>query len=401
LTECDDPVVSLVCFVVYFALKYQQLMRKIVTMPGLALCGLAVCALPALVRCQALQGLELDSSGKFRLTMQGASHFVGLALKCTVQPYPNKPGNTIESDSDILGPQRLHPAFYGCYDWHSTVHGHWMMVRLLRLFPALPEGTRIRAVLDQNLTAANIIAERDYFARTVNKSYERTYGWAWLLKLSQELHGWDDPDARRWEKNLQPLTDLIVQRYLEFLPKQTYPIRQGMHPNTAFGLVMAYDYAKALANDSLLRTVVKRSKDYYLQDTSASLAWEPNGADFLSPSLVEADLMRRVLSPPDFMRWFNRFLKDLVVRHPKNILEPATVSDRTDLQIVHLDGLNLSRAWCMMGIARTLGPHHPFYNTLMRSAALHLRSALPNIANGNYGGEHWLASFAVYALAEE
>jgi hypothetical protein len=360
-----------------------------------------VLCIPGMARAQGQPELETNATGEYRLTSQGASHFVSLALKCTVQAYPNKPGNTIESDSDVLAPARLHPAFYGCFDWHSTVHGHWMMVRLLKLFADLPEGPRIRAVLDRNLTAPNILAERDYFAKAINKSYERTYGWAWLLKLAEELHGWDDADARRWERNLQPLTDLIIQRFLEFLPKQTYPIRQGMHPNTAFGLVLAFDYAKALGNDSLLHVVTRRSKDYFLKDTSASLAWEPNGADFLSPSLVEADLMRRVLTPAAFTRWFDRFLKDLIVKRPKNILEPATVSDRTDLQIVHLDGLNLSRAWCMKGIAKALGEHHVLYRTLLRSAALHLRSALPNIANGNYGGEHWLASFAVYALAEE
>jgi hypothetical protein len=375
---------------------YISFMRTITSFTVIALL-FASPMLPA----QSLPELKTDAAGNYQLTEQGASHFVTLALKCTLQPYPNKPGNTIESDSDQLGPRQLHPAFYGCFDWHSTVHGHWMMVRLLKLFPHLPEASRIRAVLDENLTEKNILAERDYFARPINKSYERTYGWAWLLKLSEELHGWDDADARRWEKNLQPLTDLIIQRFLEFLPKQTYPIRQGMHPNTAFGMILAYDYARTLQNDSLLHMIERRSRDYFLQDTSASLAWEPNGADFLSPSLEEADLMRRVLTPGAFRHWFDRFLKDLIRRRPKNILEPATVSDRTDLQIVHLDGLNLSRAWCMKGIAKALGPGHSLYKPLLQSAALHLRSALPNIANGNYGGEHWLASFAVYALSEE
>ena len=351
--------------------------------------------------CQDTAQYRLNLEGGFELTPAGASHFAALALKCTQKEYPNKPGNTLESDSDKLSPQQMHPAFYGCYDWHSCVHGHWMLVRLLKLFPNMPEAAHIRDVISQSITEKNIQGEAAYFAKSVNKSYERTYGWAWLLKLVQELHTWKDADARRWEKNLQPLTDIIVQRYMEFLPKQTYPIRQGMHPNTAFGLVFAWDYAKTFGNNDLLGMVAKRSKDYFLKDTIASLAWEPNGADFLSPSLEEADLMRRVLSKPEFAKWFNQFFKELIARKPKNILEPAIVSDRTDLQIVHLDGLNLSRAWCMFAIAKALGNQHPMYRVLMRSAKTHLLSALPNIANGNYSGEHWLASFAVYAISEE
>jgi hypothetical protein len=339
------------------------------------------------------------TNDRFQLTVKGASHFASLALKCAIKEYPNKPSNVMEGDSDIAGPQKLHPAFYGCFDWHSSVHGHWMLVRLLKNYPGMTEAGHIREVINGNISEKNIAAETEYFAKPINKTFERTYGWAWLLKLAEELHTWNDPDAKRWEKNLESLTNLIIKRFMEFLPKQTYPIRQGMHPNTAFGLVFAYDYAKTLGNNELLRLVNKRSRDYFLKDTIASLAWEPNGADFLSPSLEEADLMRRVLTRSEFKNWFNRFFKELIIRKPKNILAPAIVSDRTDLQIVHLDGLNLSRAWCMSSIAKTLGPKYPLYSVLMRSAKKHLESALPNIANGNYSGEHWLASFAVYALS--
>ncbi len=344
---------------------------------------------------------KINSSGKFELTLQGASHFASLALKCVQKEYPNKLGNVLEGDSDLLAPAKMHPAFYGCFDWHSSVHGHWMLVRLLKLYPQMPEALHIREVINKNISQKNIIAETDYFAKPINRTFERTYGWAWLLKLSEELHTWDDPDAKLWEKNLQPLADLIVKRYIDFLPKQTYPIRHGTHPNTAFGLAFAYDYAKSVADKDLLKMVIARSKDYFLKDTIAALAWEPNGADFFSPSLQEADLMRRVLSKTEFTKWFNRFFKELIHRRPKNILEPAIVSDRTDLQIVHLDGLNLSRTWCMYSIVKALGRQYPLYTLLIQSARKHLLSALPNIANGNYSGEHWLASFAVYALSIE
>ena len=337
---------------------------------------------------------------RFILTAKGASHFASLALKCALKEYPNKPSNVMEGDSDIAGPQKLHPAFYGCFDWHSSVHGHWMLVRLLKLYPGMEGADNIRQTLDKNLSEKNIVEEAGYFAKPINKTFERTYGWAWELKLAEELHTWNDPDARKWEKNLQPLTDLIVKNFMEFLPKQTYPIRQGMHPNTAFGMVFAYDYAKTMGNNNLLQLLNKRSIDYFSKDTIAALQWEPNGADFLSPSLEEADLMRRVLPKPEFVKWFNRFFKELILVRPKNILEPAVVSDRSDLQIVHLDGLNLSRAWCMFSIARVLGKEYPLYSLLMSSARKHLESAIPNIANGNYSGEHWLASFAVYALSE-
>jgi Protein of unknown function (DUF2891). len=342
---------------------------------------------------------KINTNGTFELTVEGASHFASLALKCTRQQYPNKLSNVLESDSDIVAPIKIHPAFYGCFDWHSTVHGHWMLVRLLKLFPGMPEAHLVREVLDESITKENIKLETEYFAKPINKTFERTYGWAWLLKLSEELHTWNDSNAKRWEANLQPLTDLMVSRYIEFLPKQTYPIRQGMHPNTAFGLALAFDYAQAVSNKNLLGLIAVRSKNYFLKDTTAALAWEPNGADFLSPSLEEADLMRRVLPKKEFTIWFNRFFKELILRKPKNILEPAVVSDRTDLQLVHLDGLNLSRAWCMYAIAKTLGSKYSLYNILITSAKKHLLSALPNIANGNYSGEHWLASFAVYALS--
>jgi hypothetical protein len=305
----------------------------------------------------------------------------------------------LNDQADNQGPRALHPAFYGCFDWHSSVHGHWMLVRLLRLFPALPESKQIRAVLAEHLTARNLQAEADYFARANTQSFERMYGWAWLLKLAEELHGWDDPDAREWSRNLRPLTDTLVGRYLAFLPKQTYPIRSGVHPNTAFGLAFALDYARAVDHKPLRQLVEERSRTYFGSDAGIPAAWEPDGADFFSPSLMEADLMRRVLPAGDFPAWLQRFLPGLARSEPKSLFVPAEVTDRSDPQIVHLDGLNLSRAWCLRSIAAALPKEDPARKILADSARKHADAALGHVASGDYAGEHWLASFAVYLLS--
>jgi DUF2891 family protein len=273
-------------------------------------------------------------------------------------------------------------------------------VRVMRRFPKLPESKEIRNVLAQHLTAKNLFAEADYFKEPNRQSFERTYGWAWLLKLAEELYDWDDPDAKVWSKNLQPLSDVIVERYLAFLPKQTYPIRSGVHPNTAFGLAFAYDYARTVKHKELAKLIEQRSRDYYGKDVDAPARWEPDGADFSSPSLMEADLMRRVLPATEYRVWLKGYLPGLAKAEPKTLLEPATVADRSDPQIVHLDGLNLSRAWCMNGIARSLGKEDPARKVLTEAAARHADAALKHVASGDYAGEHWLASFAVLLLTE-
>ena len=340
-----------------------------------------------------------DTNGDlFALTRSEASHFAGLALKCVAREYPNKLDHTMNDGSEVQSPQALHPAFYGCLDWHSSVHGHWMLVRLLRTFPDLPEARQIRRALNQNLTAKNIQVEVAYLNRANRQSFERTYGWAWLLKLAQELSDWEDADGRVWSRNLQPLADAMVERYKRFLPRQTYPIRTGVHPNTAFGLAFALDYAKASRDRELEALIVERSKTYFLADASYPAGWEPGGEDFFSPSLVEADLMLRVLKPLEFRRWFNRFLPGIARGKPKSLLIPATVADRSDPKIVHLDGLNLTRAWCMRHIAAALPSRDPAQGVLSRAAAAHAKDALAHIASGDYVGEHWLASFAVYML---
>jgi hypothetical protein len=328
-----------------------------------------------------------------------ASGFARLAHKGLQTAYPNTPGDVLNHEGDVKGPRATHPAFYGCFDWHSSVHGHWMLARLLRLFPDLPEKKPIRDVLAEHLTAKNLRVEAAYFDRPRAQSFERPYGWAWLLKLAEELHGWDTADAREWAKNLQPLVDKIVARYLTFFPKQTYPIRSGVHSNTAFGLAFAHDYARAVGHKPLRDLLEKRSHEYYEGDGDVPAKWEPDGADFFSPSLMEADLMRRVLRPSQFRPWFHGFLPSVGKGEPKTLLQPARVSDRGDPQIVHLDGLNLSRAWCVRGIAAALAEDDPARQVLTDSAARHAEASLPHVASGDYAGEHWLASFAVYLLS--
>jgi hypothetical protein len=333
------------------------------------------------------------------ITKEQASAFARLALKGLDKEYPNKPAVVLNRLEDVVTPRILHPAFYGCYDWHSSVHGHWMLVRLLKLYPDLPEAKDIRAALNEHLTPENLKAEAEVFGRPNNKSFERPYGWTWLLKLAQELHGWDDADARRWEKNLEPLVDVIVVRYLEFFPKQTYPIRSGVHPNTAFGFSFAHDYAMATGNRPLKELIEERARKYYLADADVPAKWEPDGADFLSPSLCEADLMRRVLPGDEFAKWFDAFLPRAAIGEPQSLFDVATVTDRTDPQLVHLDGLNLSRAWCMKGIAAALPPKSGSRLALECAAKYHAEAGLKHVTSGDYAGEHWLASFAVYMLS--
>lgn len=328
-----------------------------------------------------------------------ASHFARLALKCIKKEYPHHLVHVLNNEQELRSPKALHPAFYGCFDWHSAVHGHWMLVHLSRLFPRLPEIGDIRSSLNAHLTAENLLEEAAYLQQPHRRSFERTYGWAWLLKLAGELHNWEDPEGQRWSRSLEPLTQVMVARYLDFLPRQAYPIRAGVHTNTAFGLAFALDYARATGHTELERWIVERSLAYFAIDVEGPAVWEPDGEDFLSPCLMEADLMRRVMEPTAFTIWFHRFLPTLVRGEPKTLLEPVTVMDRSDPRIVHLDGLNLSRAWCMRSIASVLSVEDPVRRILARSAIRHAEEGLAHVASGNYEGEHWLASFAVYMLS--
>jgi hypothetical protein len=335
------------------------------------------------------------------LTEKQASHFATLALKCVSREFPNKPEHVINNESEVKGPKVLHPAFYGCYDWHSSVHGHWMLIRLLKTFPNLPESAQIREALNANLTAENIQQEVAYLKQPNRQSFERTYGWAWALKLAEELHSWNDADGKRWSENLRPLAETLSKSYLAFLPKQTYPIRTGVHPNTAFGLAFAFDYAKSVGDSELQTLLNERSRTYFAGDADYPGAWEPGGEDFFSAAMMEADLMRRVMKPREFATWFHRFLPGVANGSPAALLQPAIVTDRTDPKLVHLDGLNLSRAWCMRSIARALPESDPARKVLSISAEKHAAAALAHVASGDYAGEHWLASFAVFLLSNE
>ena len=339
--------------------------------------------------------LKVDSkSGKISLTASGASFLSDLALHCIHQEFPNKLSHVINDETEIKGPRELHPAFYGCFDWHSSVHGHWMLVRLLKQFPKMTKASEIREKLAANLTAENIAKEVSYIQEPGRKSFERMYGWSWLLQLALELETWDDAQAKEWASNLKPLADEIAERYIDFLPRQTYPIRTGVHPNTAFGMAFALDYAREVNHKELEDIIVARAKDYFFNDENCPASWEPGGSDFLSPCLQEADLMRRVLPANQFQDWFHKFLPEL----PSTLENLAVVADRSDGQIVHLDGLNLSRGWCLMGIASALDDSDPQKKRFQQIAVNHISGTVPNIASGDYAGEHWLASFAIYAL---
>jgi len=319
-----------------------------------------------------------------------ANRLARLPLACIQQEYPNKLGQTLENKESIGEPSELHPAFYGCFDWHSSVHGHWSLVALTKDFPNMKFAKAARNMLTENLSAANIAAEVAYYKRSTEKSYERTYGWAWLLKLDEELFTWDDPLGQQLHANLQPLTELIENRYLA---KLNYAIRTGEHPNTAFGLTFAYDYAKARNRTDLLNEIEATARRFYASDQNCPISWEPGGYDFLSPCLEEIDIMRRVLPAADFHPWLKTFLPALT--EPGYDLAVGQVSDRTDGKLVHLDGLNFSRAWVLDGLAEQYPTE---YGHLKRVADIHLNYSLPNLVGDSYEGGHWLGSFAIYAL---
>ncbi|MEO1435791.1 MAG: DUF2891 domain-containing protein [Bacteroidota bacterium] len=334
-----------------------------------------------------------------KLDIKLASKFASLPLAGLQREFPHKTGMVFSSADNIQRPREAHPAFYGCFDWHSCVHGTWMLIRLLRQFPHLPEGEHIRRVLNEHLTEVNIQGECAFLDRPDTQSWERPYGWTWFLKLADTLSDWDDPDGRRWYLHVQPMADRFVQRYLNFLPKLDYPIRYGMHTNTAFGLIFAYEYALRHQEETLAELIRARAMDFFGNDTHAPTDYEPSGFDFLSPSLIECDLMGRILSPSAFSDWLHRFMPTPTWA---TFESPVVVGDRSDGHLVHLDGLNLSRAWCLSGIAKQLRLHD--YSSPItaeeceRLAQLHLNASLPHVASGDYAGEHWLASFAVYAL---
>ncbi len=333
-----------------------------------------------------------------RLTVEQVSAFADLALKGMDTEYPNKPSVVLTGPESIVAPREIFPAFYGCFDWHSSIHGHWMLVRLLKLYPDHPRAAEIRARLDEHLTADNLAREAEYFSRDSNRNFERMYGWAWAFRLATELQSWEDEEGRRWRENLRPLESVLLERVHGYLPKLTYPIRTGVHPDSGFALAQLLDYARAMDAADLEELVVSRARDYYLADRGYPAAFEPSGEDFFSSGLNEADLMRRVLSRDEFAKWLTAFMPELGVDPNHRLHQPVEVSDVTDGKIVHLAGLDLSRAWCLQGIADSL-PESDSRRELLRAAAeSHAATGFSYVFSGHYEGEHWLATFAVYTL---
>jgi len=335
---------------------------------------------------------DTEHMASHNLTLSEANKLVELPLHCVETPYPYKTGVVLGSAADLQEPSVLHPVFYGCFDWHSAVHGYWSMVTLLQQHPDLEQADEVKAVLKRNLTAENVAREVDFFSKDINDSFERTYGWAWLLKLSDELHSWQDPMAEELAANLQPLTDLIVDRYINFLPRLVYPVRVGEHTNTAFGLSFAYDYAVNRKHTELQQLITKHAKDYFSEDKNCPISWEPSGYDFLSPCLEEIGLMQRVLPKQQFLTWLDDFMPQLA--DPDYSLAVGKVSDRTDGKLVHLDGLNFSRAWNLYALAN----QYPQYEHLREVADKHMAHSYPNLIGDSYEGGHWLGSFAIQAL---
>ena len=332
------------------------------------------------------------------LTLKQAEAFVKLPLVGLRREYPNHLMHLLNGPKDIQSPRELHPVFYGCYDWHSAVHGYWLLVRCARLFPKLSSIELIESIFEEHFTEEAIEIETGYFHGEGRASYERPYGWAWLLALAQELSQWQHPCAKRWRSLLQPLVDEMRSRFLRFLPIQHYPIRVGTHYNTAFALKLALDFAKNSADVTLEKAICDVALRYYGSDIDYPARIEPNGDDFLSGALTEALLMSEVLSVADFSNWLKRFLPNLELL--PGLMNPAVVSDRSDPKIVHLDGLNLSRAWCMKSIAHRLESEPSIKSRFLEAAGKHLEVSLPNVTSGDFVGEHWLATFAMLALQE-
>jgi hypothetical protein len=326
--------------------------------------------------------------------------FAELALECVHKEYPNKISHTLQSDEDVKPPRDLYPSFYGCYDWHSSVHGHWLLTRLARLYPENDLSAESIVKLNKSLTAENLIQETNYIKGKGRAAFERPYGIAWLLQLVAELEEWNDNKfAKEWRGNIKPLEEILSRRIENWLPKLTYPVRSGQHSQTAFALGLIIDWARTTGNEDLAVLIEQRSIDYFANDKNCPISYEPSGADFLSPCLAEADLMRRVLKPEDFSIWLSDFIS-IPIDENVNWLEPAIVSDPSDPKLAHLDGLNLSRAWMLEGIASGLHSNDPRIKSLLRAAEKHADTGLTAVTGEYYEGGHWLGSFATYLVTQ-
>ncbi len=337
---------------------------------------------------------EESSDSLISLTEDQARKIILLPVHCLELEYPNKLGQVLGSANDLKSPKALRPIFYGCFDWHSAVHGYWSIVELLKQYPNLDQDGAIRNKLNQHITPENMEVEIAFFNDPNNLNFERTYGWAWLFKLQESLQDWDDPDAIRWKSNLQPLVDLLTEKYISYLPKLVYPIRAGQHDNSAFSLSLSLDYARSVGNKAFEEAIVKHGKRLFIEDVNCDLSYEPSGYDFLSPCLEEAYFMSKILDTDAYNSWLRKFLPSLYTASFH--LDPAIVKDRSDGKLVHLDGLNYSRAACLYGIAKAGGSD---LNHLRQIAHNHLDYSIPNLsAKDDYMGSHWLGTFALYAI---
>lgn len=336
---------------------------------------------------------ETTSEATLQLSLDEAKKIIELPLHCLEVEYPNKLGQVLASSEELKSPKQLRPIFYGCFDWHSSAHGYWSVVKLVKQFPELDTNGLIDTLLTKVFTDENVAIEKAFFEQNHNKNFERTYGWAWFFKLQEELYTWkDNPKAQQWYKTLQPLENIFVDRYVTYLPKLNYPIRTGTHDNTAFGMALSLEYAETVGNNKLKDAITMKAKELFLNDINCPITYEPSGHDFLSPCLQEAWLMSKILETNEYKTWLQKFLPQLFESNFN--LEVGKVSDRTDGHLVHLDGLNFSRATCLFQIAQKL----PELNHLKPIAENHFNVAFPNISNDDYMGSHWLGSFALQAL---
>jgi hypothetical protein len=338
--------------------------------------------------------------------VQSAERFAKLALGCVEKEYPNKISHVLNSDADVAPPRKLTPAFYGCYDWHSSVHGHWLLVRLIRTFPDAPFVAQARDALRKSLSAGNLKQEAAYIRGAGRASFERPYGLAWLFQLCSELREWNDEQTREMSANLRPLEEAAVERLKTWLPKLSHPVRIGEHDQTAFALGLMLDYARSTGNQGFAKLATDSAKKFFLADKNCPLAYEPSGEDFLSPCLAEADVMRRVLSQKDFASWLKEFLPQIPAlpaesdRPTVDWLPVAISPDPSDPKLAHLDGLNLSRAWMLEGIISALPPNDLRRPALAAAADAHRRAGLAAVTGEHYEGGHWLGSFAVYLITQ-
>ncbi len=333
------------------------------------------------------------------LTKDLASSFAQLALSGINREFPAISVNVLTLEQDLKTPKSLHPAFYGCFDWHSSVHTHWLLIRLLKIYPDLNEAVEIKKAINRNLTPANLLIEKNYFENNENRSFERMYGWAWFLTLSAEIKSSKEPNALEWYDAIKPFEACIVKLTEDYLKKLTYPIRCGFHPNTAFALTLMLDYSREVKNAVFEDLVISRGIQYFSGDKNYPIEYEPSGEDFLSPGLCVADLMRRLLNKELFLQWFNTYLPTLADSNLGKWKTPVHIVDITDGRLGHLVGLNFNRAWTLKGILSALPANDARITPLKEAYNQHVTAAIPYVISGHYTGEHWLGTFATYCLS--